>query len=187
MRFSPFQWSEEPNIQEIQKGLGNGFRNRRGITKSTTFWAFARFPPFRRSQSGNLGNSQGICKWLPQLKRTLQNRQLLGFCEFPSISAVPKAGNPRNPQVALDMVSAKGGLYKIDNFWAFPKFPPFRRSQRPEISPPIELEISAPAACNLLPPCDLPALPTLRTYRHHRPESANDAHTAIASMHISAC
>ena len=72
-------------------------------------------------------------KWLPQKMRTLQNRQLLGFCEVPSISAVPKA--------------AQGGLYKIDNFWAFVKFPPFRRSQRPEISPPIELEISAPAAC----------------------------------------
>ena len=84
------------------------------------------------AEAGNPGNPQGIWKWFPQKKRT-QNRQLLSFCEVPSISAVPKA--------------AQGGLYKIDNFWAFAKFPPFRRSERPEISPPIELEISAPAAC----------------------------------------
>ena len=84
-------------------------------------------------EARNPGNPQGIWKWLPQKKRTLQNRQLLGFFEVPSISAVLKA--------------AQGGLYKIDNFWAIVKFPPFWRSQRPEISPPIELEISAPAAC----------------------------------------
>ena len=251
VRIPSFQRSQRPEIHEIQKGLGNGFRKKSGLYKIDNFWAFVRFSPFQRPrgrtsrksrralemacatgaelqnrqllgfcevpsisaapEAGNPGNPQGIWKWLPQKKRPLQNRQLLGFCEVPlhfggpkgrtrrgrtsrksrraleMASATgaelqnrqflgfcaPEAGNPGNPQgiwkwlpqkkrplkidnfwafVKFPSISAvpkvaQGGLYKIDNFWAFVKFPPFRRSQRPEISPPIELEISAPAAC----------------------------------------
>ena len=69
----------------------------RALYKIDNCWAFVGFP----------GNLQGPWKWLLQKERTLQNRQLLGFCGVPSISAVLEAGNPRNPQGALEMVSAK--------------------------------------------------------------------------------
>ena len=123
MRFPPFRRSQRPEIQEIHKGFGNGFRKRSGLYKIDNFWAFVKFP---------------------------------------SISAVPKA--------------AQGGLYKIDNFRAFVKFPPVPEAEN-QSSDRIR-DISS--RCLHLPPCDLPALPTLRTYRHDRPESANDADTAIA-------
>ena len=41
----------------------------------------------------------------------------------PAPSPQPPAPSPRK----------RSGLYKIDNFWAFVWFPPFRRSQKPEM------------------------------------------------------
>ena len=49
--------------------------------------------------AGNPGNPQGPWKWLPEKERTLQNRQILSSCGVPSISAVPEAGFPGNPQL----------------------------------------------------------------------------------------
>ena len=109
-------------------------------------------------EAGNPANPKGLWKWLPQKERALQNRQLLGFCGVPSISAVPQAGNPairrglgnglQNRQLfgfcgEVPSISAvpeaghpadpKGPWYKIDNLWAFVGFPPFQRSKKPEI------------------------------------------------------
>ena len=54
--------------------FGNGFRKRSGLYKID-----------------NLEMASGKGVW------TLQNRQILGFCGVPSISAVPEAGTPGNP------------------------------------------------------------------------------------------
>ena len=156
VRIPSFQRSQRPEIHEIQKGFGNGFRKKSGLYKIDNFWAFVRFfpfqrsegpdnkidnfgafvrfPPFRRSQTPEIQEiDKGFGNGFRKRSGLYKIDNFWAFVKFPSISAVPKA--------------AQGGLYKIDNFWAFVKFPPFRRSQRPEISPPIELEISAPAAC----------------------------------------
>ena len=145
----------------------------------------------------------------------LQNRQLLGFCVVPSISAVPGA---ENPQGIWKWLPQQKRALQNRQLLGFCEVPPFRRSQRPEIQeihrglghgfrkrrtlqnrqllgfcevPSISAVPEAgnqssdrirdiSSRCLHLPPCDLPALPTLRTNRHHRPESANDADTAIA-------
>ena len=49
------------------------------------------FPPFRRSQKPEIQQIQRGRKWLPEKERTLQNRQILGFCGVPSMSAVAEA------------------------------------------------------------------------------------------------
>ena len=60
----------------------------------------------------------------PEKERTLQNRQILGFCGVPSILAAPEAGNP---QGALEMASGKGAdSIKSTSFGLFMGFPPFR-------------------------------------------------------------
>ena len=197
--------------RKIHRSLGNGFRKRSGLYKINKFWAcgvpsisavpeagnpanpqgpwkwlpekeralqnrqilgFCGIPSISAvPEGGNPRNPQGPWKWLPEKKRTLQNRQILCFCGVPSISAVPTAGNPGNPQKPWKWLPGKGadstkstnfgllwgslhfggnpeiqeihrglrngfrkrsGLYKIDKFWAFVVFPPFRRSQKPE-------------------------------------------------------
>ena len=50
MVFPPFRRSQKPEIQQIRRGLGNGFRKRSGLYKIDNFWAFVGFPSFRRSQ-----------------------------------------------------------------------------------------------------------------------------------------
>ena len=81
-------------------------------TKSTTFgllWCSLHFSG--PTQAGNPANPKGP-------GNGLQNRQLLGFCGVPSISAVPEAGNP-NPK-RLEMASAKGaGSTKSTTFGLF--------------------------------------------------------------------
>ena len=62
------------------------------------FWTFVGFPPFRRPQKPEIQEINGGLGWLLEKERTLQNQQILDFCGVPSISAVPKAGNPGNPQ-----------------------------------------------------------------------------------------
>ena len=71
-------------------------------------------------EAGNPANPKGPWKWLPQKERTLQNRQLWGFCGVPSISAGPEAGQPANPKG----LRKRSGLYEIDSFWAFVGFLP---------------------------------------------------------------
>ena len=105
-------------------------------TKSTNFVDFVGFPSISAvPEAGNPGNPQGPWKWLPEKERTLQNRQVLGFCGVPSISAVPEAGNPANPQGPWKWRPGKGAdSTKSTNFgllWG--SFPPFQRSQNPEI------------------------------------------------------
>ena len=92
-------------------------------------------------EAGNPANPKGPWKWFPQKEQTLQNRQLLGFCGVPSLHIRRGLGNG---------FRERSGLYKIESFWAFVRiprsrksrksegaletqFPPFRRSQKPEI------------------------------------------------------
>ena len=201
--FSPFRRSEKPEMQEIHMALEIASGKGADSTKSTTFgllWGSLHFggprsrkcrkstgpwkwlPKKERAlqnrqllgfcgvpsisavpETGNAGNPQGPWKWLPEKERTLQNRQLLGFCGVLSISAVPETGNAGNPRGPWKWLPEKeradstksttfvllwgslhfggprngfrkrSGLYKIDNFWAFVVFPPFRRSQKPEM------------------------------------------------------
>ena len=49
------------------------------------------------------------------------------------ISAVPEAGNQEIHRGLGNGFRNRSGLYKTDNFYAFVGFPPFRRSQKPEI------------------------------------------------------
>ena len=116
-------------------------------------------------EAGNPGNPQGIWKWLPQKKRPLQNRQLLGFCEVPLHFGGPK-GRTRMTLQNRQLL----GFCEVPSISAVPEAGNQSSDRIRDIS----------SRCLHLPPCDLPALPTLRTYRHHRPESANDADTAIA-------
>ena len=140
------------------------------------------------AEAGNPGNPQGPWKWLPEKQRTLQNPQILGFCGVSFISAVPETGNPGNPQQPWKWLPEKEralqnrqllgfcggnpqgpwkwlpertGLYKVDKFWAFVGFPPFRRSQKLEIQEihrGVEMASGKGARsppCS--PPCSLPA------------------------------
>ena len=130
--------------------------------------------------TGNLGNPQGICKWLPQLKRTLQNRQLLGFCEVPSISAVPKARKSKKSTRGLGHGFRKRRTLQNRQLLGFCEVPSISAVPEAGNQSSDRIRDISSRCLHLLPPCDLPALPTLRIYRHHRPESANDADTAIA-------
>ena len=131
----PFRRPQKPEIQEINRGLGNGFRKRSGTLQNRQVLGFCGVPSISAvPEAGNPGNPQGPWKWPPEKERTLQNRQVLGFCGVPSISAVPEAGNPGNPQGPWKWPPGKGAdSTKIDKFWAFVGFPPFRRPQKPEI------------------------------------------------------
>ena len=82
-------------MQEIHRGLGNGFR-----IQNRQLLGFCRVPSISAvPEAGDpAGNPQGPWKLLPEKERTLQNRQILGFSGVPSISAAPEAGNPGNPQ-----------------------------------------------------------------------------------------
>ena len=46
--------SQKAEIQEIHRGLGNGFRKGSGLYKINEFWAFVGFPLFRRSQKPDI-------------------------------------------------------------------------------------------------------------------------------------
>ena len=82
------------------------------------------------SEAGNPGNLQRPWKWLPQKERALQNRQFVGFCEVPFISAVPEAGKSQGP---WKWPSQKERTLQNRQLWAFVRIPSFQRSQRPEI------------------------------------------------------
>ena len=97
--FPSFRRFQKPEIQQIRRCLGNGFRKRSGLYNISNFSAFMGFPSISAvPEAGNPANLKGPWKWFPQKERTLQNRQLLGFCGVPSISAVPEAGNPAYPK-----------------------------------------------------------------------------------------
>ena len=114
----------------------------------------------------------------------LQNRQLLGFCEVPSISAVPEAGNPGIPQGIWKWLPQKKRTLQNRQLLGFCEVPSI--SAVPEAGNQSSDRIrDISSRCLHLPPCDLPALPTLRTYRHHRPESANDAIARCTSVRAS--
>ena len=100
---------QRPEIQEIHRGLGHGFRKRSGLYKIDQLRAFVGFPPpFQRPEVQKIKHG------------TLQNRQffrqILGFCGVPSISVVPDAGNPENPQGPGKWLRKRSGLGEIDNF-----------------------------------------------------------------------
>ena len=113
------------SIRALEMASGKGADS----TKSTTFGLLWGSLHFGCPRAGNPGNPQGPWKWLPEKERTLQNRQILGFCGVPSfsaipeqeiqkihralgngfrkrsaLSAVPEAGNPPGPE----MTSGKG-------------------------------------------------------------------------------
>ena len=158
--FPPFRRSQKPEIQEIHRALEMASGKGADSTKSTTFGLLWGSLHFGGPEAGNPGNPQGPWKWLPEKERTLQNRQLLGFCGVPSISAVPEpemqeihrglgngfrkrsafsavpeAGNPANPPGLLKWLpSISSGLYRTGQLLRFcVGSPPFRRSQKPEI------------------------------------------------------
>ena len=57
-------------MQEIHRGLGNGFRKRSGLYKIDNVWAFLGFPPMRRSQKPEMQEiHRGLWKWLPEKER----------------------------------------------------------------------------------------------------------------------
>ena len=114
-------------------GAGNGSGKGADCTKSTNFGLLWGSLHFGGPRGRNPGNRQGPWKWLPEKERTLQNRQLLRFCEFPPFRRSQK------PEIqkltgALEMASGKGAdSTKSTNFWFLWGSPFFRRSQKPEI------------------------------------------------------
>ena len=105
-------------------------------TKSTNFgllWGSVHFGGPRSQKSRKI--HRGLGNGFRKRSGLYKNRQILGFCGVPSISAV-REEKPEIQQIHRGLGNGfrkRSGLYKIDKFWAFVGFPPFRRSQKPEI------------------------------------------------------
>ena len=99
----------KPEIQDIHRGPGNGFRKKSGLYKIDKFWAFVGFPPFRRSQKPESRKSIGALKMASGKGADSTLSTTLGLLwGSPSISAVPEAGNAGNPQGPWKWLPEKG-------------------------------------------------------------------------------
>ena len=127
--FPPFRRSQKPEIQKLTGALEMASGKGADSTKSTTFGLLWGSLHFGCPRAGNPGNPQGPWKWLPEKERTVQNRQILGFSGVPSISAVLEPEIQEIHRGLENGFRKRSGLYKIDKFWAFVGFPPFRLSQ----------------------------------------------------------
>ena len=108
--FPSFRRLQKPEIQQIRRGLGNGFRKRSGLDKTDNFGALVVFLPFISAvpEAGNPANPTVPWKWLPVKERALQHQQLFGFHGVPLHFSGPRSRKSSKSEGALEMVSAKG-------------------------------------------------------------------------------
>ena len=126
--FPPFRRSQKQEIQQIHRGLGNGFRKRSGLYKIDKFWAFVGFhgfrkrsglykidkfcafvgfPPFRRSQKPEIQETRrGLGNGFRKRSGLYKIDKFCAFVGFPSISAATRKS--RKSTGALEMASRKG-------------------------------------------------------------------------------
>ena len=97
-------------------------------TKPTTFTLLWGSPPFRRSQKPEIQKSTGAMEMASGKGADSTKSTTFGLLWGSLHFGCPRAGNQEIHRGLGNGFRKRSGLYKIDNFWAFVGFPPFRLS-----------------------------------------------------------